>query len=94
MKLLRLIIQPRHNLVGDVGRFDPTELICKNDLPEEADDDEEQGGRSGNGSLSRPPTRSRNGIPMTSRAWYFSIEPRRRAATTAGAPNAEQEEGN
>jgi hypothetical protein len=29
---------------------------------------------------------------MTSRVWYFSIEPRRRAATTVGARNAEQEE--
>ena len=34
--------------------------------------------------------RRRIGIPMTSRVWYFSIEPRRCAATTAGAPNAEQ----
>lgn len=42
MELPRLIIQPRYHLVGDIGRFDPTELIRKNDLPEEADDDQKQ----------------------------------------------------
>jgi hypothetical protein len=52
-----------------------------------------RGSRMRSGSGHRSATRRRIDIPMTSRVWYFSIEPRRRVATTVGARNAEQEEG-
>ena len=42
VKLLRLIIQPRNNLSGEVGRFKPTVLVGEKDLPEEPNNNQQQ----------------------------------------------------
>ena len=46
VKLLRLKLEPRHDLGSEVGGFEPGVLVGQDELPKEAYDDEQQNERA------------------------------------------------